>query len=114
MNLSGVKKVKTAVVGCGMISNIYIRNLKHLFSIIDLVAVCDIYAPAAQQKAETYGVDVDSVKTFFDVEVLNDSILMTKAADFLIANAVALPEPEEEKKEEEPAEAKEETEETAE
>ena len=26
-----IQKVKTAVIGCGMISNIYIRNLKHLF-----------------------------------------------------------------------------------
>ena len=57
MNISEVKKVKTAVVGCGMISNIYLRNLKHLFAIIDLAAVCDIYAPAAEEKAKTYGVE---------------------------------------------------------
>ena len=50
-------KVRTAIVGCGVISNIYIRNLKHLFSIIDLVAVCDIRPEAAQEKAELYGVD---------------------------------------------------------
>ena len=35
------KKVKTAVVGCGSISSIYIRNLKSLFTIIDLVALCN-------------------------------------------------------------------------
>lgn len=52
-----VKKVKTAVVGCGMISNIYIKNLKHMFSIIDLVAVCDINPEAAKEKAEAYGVE---------------------------------------------------------
>ncbi len=51
--------------------------------------------------ADMYKVDVDSVKNFFDVDVLTDSILMTKAADFLIENSVALPEPAEEKKEEE-------------
>ena len=43
------RKVKTAVVGCGMISNIYIKNLKNLFSIIDLVAVGD-RNPAARRK----------------------------------------------------------------
>ena len=48
--------VKTAVVGCGMISNIYIRNLKELLSITDLVAVCDLHPEAAKVKAETYGV----------------------------------------------------------
>lgn len=57
MNLSEIRKVKTAVVGCGMISNIYIRNLKQLFCIIDLVAICDIHAPAAKEKAEIYGVE---------------------------------------------------------
>ena len=52
-----IRKVKTAVVGCGMISNIYIRNLKHLFSIIDLVGICDLNAAAAAEKGKTYGVD---------------------------------------------------------
>ena len=49
-------RVRAAVVGCGMISNIYIRNLKQLFSIIDLVAVCDLNPAAAEEKARTYGV----------------------------------------------------------
>ena len=30
-----MQKVKTAVVGCGMISTIYIKNLVNMFSIID-------------------------------------------------------------------------------
>ena len=51
-----IQKVRTAVVGCGTISNIYIRNLKHLFSIIDLVALCDVVPEAAQAKAEAYGI----------------------------------------------------------
>lgn len=52
-----VPKVKTAVIGCGMISNIYIRNLKKMFYIIDLVAVCDVFAAAAEEKAKTFGVE---------------------------------------------------------
>ena len=51
-----IRKVKTAVIGCGMISNVYIRNLKHLFSIIDLAALCDANAEAAKEKAALYGV----------------------------------------------------------
>lgn len=54
-----------------------------------------------QKMADMYHVELESVKEFFDVEVLTDSILMTKAADFVIANAVALPEPKEEEKKEE-------------
>ena len=59
-----------------------------------------------QKMADMYHVEVESVKEFFDVEVLTDSILMTKAADFVIANAVALPEPKEEEKAEEAEEEK--------
>ncbi len=53
--------------------------------------------------AEQYGVDVETVKNVVDPEMLTDGILYNKAADLLIANAVALPEP---PKEEEPAEEK--------
>lgn len=49
-------KVKTAVVGCGSISSIYIRNLKSLFSIIDLVAVCNRSREKAEEKAKQFGV----------------------------------------------------------
>lgn len=49
-------KVKTAVVGCGSISSIYIRNLKSLFSIIDLVALCNRTRSKAEEKAAQFGV----------------------------------------------------------
>ncbi len=44
--------------------------------------------------AEQYGVDVESVKSFLDTSMMDDSILYKKAADLIIANAEALPEPE--------------------
>lgn len=53
-----MKKIKTAVVGCGMISYIYIKNLRNLFSVIDLVGVCDNYAPNAEAKSKLFGVPV--------------------------------------------------------
>ena len=69
-----MERVKTAVVGCGMISNIYIKNLKHLFSIIDLAAVADINRTAAEEKAQTYGVDrvmtIDEVASSPDIELV--------------------------------------------
>ena len=55
--MQDIRRVKTAVVGCGMISNIYIHNLSKLFSIIDLVAICDLNRAAAEEKAKTYGVE---------------------------------------------------------
>jgi predicted dehydrogenase len=50
------QRVKTAVVGCGMVSHSYIRNLMQLFSIIDLVAVCDLNPAAAEEKSRLYAV----------------------------------------------------------
>lgn len=50
------QKVKTAVVGCGSISSIYIRNLKELFTIIDLVALCNRTRSKAEQKAAEFGI----------------------------------------------------------
>lgn len=51
-----MRKVGTAIVGCGMISNIYIKNFMNMFSIIDLVALCDVNREAAEEKAAQYGV----------------------------------------------------------
>lgn len=51
-----MQKVKTAVVGCGMISGIYLKNLKHLFHIIDLVAVGNRTLPAAQERAREFDI----------------------------------------------------------
>ena len=50
------QKVKTAVVGCGSISSIYIRNLKSLFSIIDLAALCNRSRSKAEEKAAQFGI----------------------------------------------------------
>ena len=69
-----MEKVRTAVVGCGMISNIYIKNLKNLFSIIDLIAVADINRAAAEEKAKAYGIDrvmtIDEVAASPDIELV--------------------------------------------
>ena len=50
------KPVKTAVIGCGMISDIYLENLKNKFYIIDLVGCADIVDEKAQMQAEKYGI----------------------------------------------------------
>ncbi len=56
-----------------------------------------------QRFADQYGMEIDTIKTFMDTERMDESILYKKAADLIIANATALPEPEPEKVE--PAEA---------
>lgn len=54
-------RVKAAVVGCGMISDIYISNLsgeRRKFDVIDLVACCDKKEEAAKEKAKKYDLKV--------------------------------------------------------
>lgn len=62
------KSVKTAVIGCGMISDIYMQNLKEKFSIIDFVGCSDIVSEKSKKQAEKYG-----VKQMTNEEILNDS-----------------------------------------
>lgn len=61
------KPVKTAIIGSGMISDIYMKNLKDTFSIIDLVGCSDMVDSKAQAQAEKYG-----IKKMTNEEILND------------------------------------------
>ncbi|WP_051207522.1 Gfo/Idh/MocA family protein [Butyrivibrio sp. AE3006] len=54
--MSEMRKLKTAVVGCGMISDIYIRNLAQLFSVTDLVAIANRTVDKAKEKAGFFGI----------------------------------------------------------
>lgn len=74
------KRVKTAVVGCGIISNIYIKNLKNLFHIIDLVAVGNRSRAAAEEKAQTFGIErvmtIDEIAASDEIEL---AVILTPA-----------------------------------
>ena len=67
------RKVRTAVIGYGMISNIYLKNLKNLFHIIDLVAVGGRNVKAARAQADAFGVEramtIDEVAAAEDIEL---------------------------------------------
>ena len=54
------KPVKTAVIGCGMISDTYLENLKNTFEIIDLVGCSDIVEEKAKAQAEKIVADAKS------------------------------------------------------
>jgi predicted dehydrogenase len=51
-----VRQVKIGVVGCGMISSIYLKNCTQTFDILDVVAVADIVPELAQQRAQEFGI----------------------------------------------------------
>ncbi len=50
------KPVKVAVIGCGMISGIYLKNLKEMFNITELVGCSDIIPEKSKQRAEEFGI----------------------------------------------------------
>lgn len=50
------KPVKTAIIGCGMISEIYLKNTVEYFQVLDVVGCADLVRERAQAKAEKYGI----------------------------------------------------------
>ncbi len=58
------KRTKVAVVGCGMISNIYLQNMTTIFSNLEVVGVCDLSAEKAMERSQQYNVPV---RTYDDV-----------------------------------------------
>ena len=75
------KRVRTAVIGYGMISNIYMKNLKGLFRIIDLVAVGGRNVAAARAQADAFGVEraaaIDEIAGMEDIEL---AVVLTPAS----------------------------------
>ena len=47
-------RVKIGVLGAGAISGIYFKNLTQLFSEVEVVAVCDLFAEKAKEAAKEY------------------------------------------------------------
>jgi predicted dehydrogenase len=50
------KKVKTAVVGCGVISDIYLQNMASTFEILELAGCSDIMPERMENQAKKYGI----------------------------------------------------------
>ena len=50
------EKLRIAVVGCGMISSIYLKNLTGMHHNVEVYAVCDLNAQRAQAQAQAYQV----------------------------------------------------------
>ena len=50
------RPVRTAVIGCGMISDVYLSNLTKRYNAVEVVGVSDIKPERSAAKAEKYGV----------------------------------------------------------
>ncbi len=63
-----IQPVKTAIVGCGAISDAYLSTMTKKFNILDVVGCCDRNQEKAQEKAQKYGIKVLSME-----EILADT-----------------------------------------
>ena len=62
LNKDRYAPVKTAIVGCGAISNIFFQNFTNRFQIIDLVKCCSKGGASAEAKAKEYGIIKSSLE----------------------------------------------------
>ena len=69
-----IDSVKTAIVGCGMISRVYLENTRTKFRILDVVGCADILPEAAQRRAEEFGIRAMTV----------DEIIADKSIEMVI------------------------------
>ena len=68
-----MKKVKTAVIGCGAISDIYLTNMINKFSTLDVKACCASHRENAEKKAAQYGIlpsSTDEILADDEVELI--------------------------------------------
>jgi len=65
--MAKINKVKTAVVGCGMISEIYLQNMTSKFNILDVTGCCDIVKERMEKRAGQFNIRQMTLD-----EILND------------------------------------------
>jgi predicted dehydrogenase len=51
-----IQSVKTAIVGCGMISDACLSTMLNKFKILEVVGCCDLNPDKATQMAQKYGI----------------------------------------------------------
>lgn len=79
--------MKTAVVGCGMISETYLTSLKQ-FQIIEVVGCCDLDVKRAEKLAEQFGIAVISWEEILESREIELVINLTNpAAHYSITKA---------------------------
>lgn len=59
-----LKPMRVGVVGAGMISEIYLKNMIHRFDALEVVAVCSVRMDSARRRAAQFGIEA---RTFEDI-----------------------------------------------
>lgn len=72
-------RMKTAVVGCGSISDIYLKNMIHRFSNLEVVSCCAGHLESAQKKAEKYGIRACTFEEILEDSSVDMLVILTPA-----------------------------------
>lgn len=72
-----MKNVKTAVIGCGAISDIYLTNMLETFSGLDVAACCATRLEHAQEKAKKYGIRAASTQEILQDPDIELAVILT-------------------------------------
>lgn len=68
-----MKQSKIGMIGCGMISEVYAKNITERFGDLQLVACADLRMEAAQARAEQFGtkaMTVDELLADTDIDIV--------------------------------------------
>lgn len=75
-----VKPVKTVVVGCGMISDVYFNTMTSKFKIIEIVGCCDLDTVKAETTASKYGLKVMRMEEILEDQTIELVVNLTAPA----------------------------------
>lgn len=73
------KKMKTAVVGCGAISDIYLTNMIQNFDNLEVVACCANHLEHAQKKAREYNIQACTYEEILEDPAIELIVVLTPA-----------------------------------
>ena len=73
------KSIRTAVIGCGMISGIYLENMVQRFQNLEVVACCDTDPARADARAEAYGIESRTLEQILEDPSIEMTVILTPA-----------------------------------
>lgn len=54
--------IKAGIIGCGVISEIYFKNLRDRFHSVEITCCADAFEPKARERADQFGVEAVTVE----------------------------------------------------
>lgn len=86
-----MERVKIGIIGCGNISEIYLKNLTQIFKNVEVVACADIAVERARQRAEEFGIgNACSVEELLAAPEIRIVVNLTTPASHSAVNIAAL------------------------